>query len=426
MNAGRESESEFHNQLPVTLSEELSAPASDLFPELQHNPGEVLDAVQPTSSYRHLLPPRPLTPALASEQTSLTPELGYPSFRDNHFDTRDLINPLPRTPSPQVVVSGEDGQEYHPNDTQIRPNPKPGSDSDASEPLSFKSIKTVEDCGFARYHPKSQSTVSQAGEAETTAQDLSQGLSAASQHDSDPKVLQNMGSLFETNQGEASPSKEDFDTALDVDNIRDNLCRAYTQSEFNNNDDELFVPLNALCSNISKKNVLCLLRNTFPGATAEEIEGYVEGICGPKLPGTGRRCIFAILVLIDKCESMLDFIKAKVFDIHLPLQVKWNTGTRVHELFNIKDDESLRSPLLFGKPWKSNDFNSFKANQSYMLAPFFWLSGEHVFYYKIPSQNILPFVEYGQETNGGYGTIYKVRIHKAHHSFRRSKVSSTV
>jgi hypothetical protein len=122
--------------------------------------------------------------------------------------------------------------------------------------------------------------------------------------------------------------------------------------------------------------------------------------------------LFAILTLIGKCQSILDFMVEGISDIDLPFQ-----------LSDIKSSENLlgshnsaRIDRLFTK-WSNWDLQELSRFQWSLLAPVLEL-GHSSKHYDFHSNSILPFVEddEGSRVTGGFSSVRRVKIHPAHHT----------
>jgi hypothetical protein len=129
--------------------------------------------------------------------------------------------------------------------------------------------------------------------------------------------------------------------------------------------------------------------------------------------------LFAILVIILKSSSILEFVDENITDDDLPLV-----------RFYIADPQQIRSdrnsfalcgekrkghPIAAMKNWSQRDVKSFSRDQWSFLAPVF-SNGKH---YKFDDNTILPFVEdqegqRGKVRSGGYSQVWGIRIHRDH------------
>jgi len=136
--------------------------------------------------------------------------------------------------------------------------------------------------------------------------------------------------------------------------------------------------------------------------------------------------LFAILTLIGKCKSILDFMVEGISDIDLPFQVS-----------DIKSSENLlashnsaRIYCLLTK-WSNWDLQELSRFQWSLLAPILEL-GHCSKHYDFHSNTILPFAEddEGSRITGGFSSVRRVKIHPAHYTlngdFETEKVSQLI
>ena len=236
-------------------------------------------------------------------------------------------------------------------------------------------------------------------------------------------ILQGVGSSFsQPPRGPSAATTQELENYLEhesIESVGDDIRFAYEWSAYNKTS---FFPLDKLRGIINKTTVQTLLRTAIPQATAPALDYYAEQICGLQLHGTGRRKIFAILVLVNKVEYIKDIIEMNLDDLHLPLEFEWDRGNHKYVVYK-KGDASPRDALSWCMNWTHNDMEGFKNNQSLMSASFLNLPLDDIYFYKLADHFVLPFLEYEPKENSGYGRVLKVKIHRAHHNFRRSKVS---
>ena len=134
--------------------------------------------------------------------------------------------------------------------------------------------------------------------------------------------------------------------------------------------------------------------------------------------------MFAILVLLEKVQFIFDLIHSDVSDSDLPLTLKWHYDNR-YTVYR-RSDNDYRNPLdCFKEPlWGSSELENFNQQQKIFLVPFLELRQGQVSFYPLDnSKIILPFIEYEPQAHGGYGRVWKVKIHAAHHNFRPPNTS---
>jgi serine/threonine protein kinase len=130
---------------------------------------------------------------------------------------------------------------------------------------------------------------------------------------------------------------------------------------------------------------------------------------------TTRRKIFAVLVLMEKVEAILDFLEEEVYDSTLPFVFGKN------QLATSKTTEEPIVIKLFQDKtkWKESEKDSFERYQWEMMAPYFPLScGEQssVRRLAVYDRAVLPFLEAHEESEGGFSIVRKVKIHPAHYN----------
>lgn len=131
--------------------------------------------------------------------------------------------------------------------------------------------------------------------------------------------------------------------------------------------------------------------------------------------GQGARKVFAILVLLERVASVVDFMKCRVYDQHLPLIRRNEVGANF-EL--VRTGCSQESDMSCFQTWRQMDIQQFDNSQWYMMAPIFEIAEEGAKFYQIPSRAIFPWLSYGNpagDTNGS--VVRKVEIHKDHYRF---------
>lgn len=176
---------------------------------------------------------------------------------------------------------------------------------------------------------------------------------------------------------------------------------------------------------------------------SEVLARHVEEVCGSHLQSTGRRKILAILILNGRTASIFDIIEAGMLDIDLPLSGSYDKTRKSVELKRSRDpsprrwwegepgQQNMQDPALLRteprcrfRGWSHTHLDLFRTYQSRMLAPFIRRSSCKVLFYKIPDEAVLPFLEWTMKKEGGYGNVYRVRIHQDHHELEPPPVSS--
>jgi hypothetical protein len=204
-------------------------------------------------------------------------------------------------------------------------------------------------------------------------------------------------------------------------------------------DGRYFIPIDKLAEIITTNSVQVELHGHFPRMSRADAHKYAAVIAGTVVRGqrrntfTSRRRIFATLVLIERVTTILDFIREGLYDSDLPFQLtefmdteQTEVLTSVPEPVDLDKQKRLRK-CFQGDPWTGYSLDSFDRYQWEMLAPIFFPPDdptEKVRFYPFHDSIILPFV-YDEFTtsSGGFSTVWKVKVHKAHRFFDDDAVS---
>jgi len=156
-----------------------------------------------------------------------------------------------------------------------------------------------------------------------------------------------------------------------------------------------------------------------------DLSQYVDKFCSPSVyhdPVTkkqmkrSRRCIFAALALSERVKDAPCFADSEIWDEDLPLE-RHDTAFGTQLVSRV--DQFKRMALPEG--WNYRIAQCFEYYQLYMLSPFFDLASQNdVPFHELDDSCVLPFLEdfHGERRQvGHHGTVWKVRIHPAHHNF---------
>lgn len=182
---------------------------------------------------------------------------------------------------------------------------------------------------------------------------------------------------------------------------------------------------------------------------AEEIcglyRGKEESCRNNDHPPKSYRMIFAILIHLGRTDSIFSFLAEKVGDDDLPLHKSDEAGQQNDYLLFRKRDSAKSKPLNCFSGWRPRLRYKFWSEQWGMLATYFTRDekNDKIQNYHLTEEDILPFTydsrhdtdPNGLQTvsSGGFGLVFKVKIHPAHHAFpsrvseqmpRRSRDSS--
>jgi hypothetical protein len=145
----------------------------------------------------------------------------------------------------------------------------------------------------------------------------------------------------------------------------------------------------------------------------------------PKKRQTTHRKIFAILqTSMLPPETIFELLEERISDADLPLRPLDESAP-----FKVRRRKYEGSPVQCLRSWGPTKIKAFCNEQWAMVSPFF-ARGDHngVQHYRLEPQDILPFTEdsrdklvEGQKSgvlqSGGFGEVFKVRIHPDHHNF---------
>lgn len=201
----------------------------------------------------------------------------------------------------------------------------------------------------------------------------------------------------------ASPRPEDepkssFDASPSV--VEQLMDKLYN-SQYRNASGKYFLPAGALRQVITLGVVRRALQESQADVQSHE---DAERIC------RSYRKIFAILVLVDMVSRIPEFILCNLDDTCLPMP-------------DVRTRDAMPSPtpllenevwMKVTRTWRRRDFDQFKTYQWRVMAPVFTAQDPE---YRLCPSHVLPFVESHEQAEGGFATVYRVRIHPDHHDF---------
>jgi hypothetical protein len=190
---------------------------------------------------------------------------------------------------------------------------------------------------------------------------------------------------------------------------------------------KVFMPLGRLQTLVRVDAVRSELRTELESESLDLDEDLIQTECrkicgGPKQKS--YRSIFALLVLLDKTKQIFRFLRDEVSDDDLPLQQHFYSESST--IFDLRRGGDAGKVLPCFKGWRHMALQQFYDYQWYMLAPFFTKRDGVVQDYQLQKHDILPFTFDSRHdphkdsitiTRGGFGQVFKVRIHSNHHHF---------
>ncbi|KAK3374516.1 kinase-like domain-containing protein, partial [Lasiosphaeria ovina] len=188
-----------------------------------------------------------------------------------------------------------------------------------------------------------------------------------------------------------------------------------------------WLPINMLFALVNPHSVRNALSRALAGRQPplvnedDYLDNYTDKFCSHheysdphtrKALKTSRRGIFAVLALLHKLEDAPFFANSDLWDKDLPL-------VRRNREFVSRADGSKRIAIPGG--WRYPDRDGFGLYQHCVLSPFFDMeSPNDVSFHDVDKSCPLPFIEelYDERpVEGHHGTVWKVKIHPAHHNF---------
>ncbi|SCV57495.1 uncharacterized protein FFB14_15171 [Fusarium fujikuroi] len=188
-----------------------------------------------------------------------------------------------------------------------------------------------------------------------------------------------------------------------------------------------FLPLDKLNEIVIEDSVSVALRECMPNLSHDDAQFHAKMIC-PRSQRNHRepsfRRIFAILTIIQQPQEVFAFMENNITDLDLPLvKVRGEHKGR----YELRRKFQPNRPLEGLDKWSPFLIDSFEGCQWMMMSPFFsWENKRAVRTYFLADQTILPFIEDSsrdvdmeddEDFQGGHGSIFKVKIHPAHHNF---------
>jgi len=122
--------------------------------------------------------------------------------------------------------------------------------------------------------------------------------------------------------------------------------------------------------------------------------------------------IFAILVMIGKSKSIIDFMGEDLSDTDLPISL-----SDIDSSENLPSSHNTERKYRLFENWSKWDLHEFSRFQWSVSTPVFELgSRSEAKHYNFRSHTVLPFVENdeGSRKTGGYSSVWRVKIHPQH------------
>jgi hypothetical protein len=162
-----------------------------------------------------------------------------------------------------------------------------------------------------------------------------------------------------------------------------------------------------------------------PLLTLEAIKAELSLCCAPRerIPsGAGEifeksKKLFAVLLLIEMAASIFDFLDEGILDEHLPLG-RCDIDQTNHICLENYDEGHPYCGCKAMQRWNDEKRKKFAGSQWIVLAPVFQRSTSNdIPHFDFSFNTIMPFIddhEKDADKSGGYGEVWKVKIHPKH------------
>ena len=237
-----------------------------------------------------------------------------------------------------------------------------------------------------------------------------------------PQILVG-GLLHRSNTFEPEVVANDLPTINDKEGVPlDELLREHKTEGMNKQG---FWSLRLLRHILSRERVRKELRK-YPNLDIETYVDYIRPEVDP-LPESSTLTylkIFALLLLFEKGQEILDFVKEKISDQSLPLSHR--PGTKVSR-FDLGRKDAPEHKLECLYKWKTYERESFEKQQWELLTPYFKLDNRsRARHYSFSDRTILPWCKRAKDSilstfpstnDGGFSLVDCVKLDQLSHGF---------
>ncbi|KAK8134994.1 hypothetical protein PG984_007006, partial [Apiospora sp. TS-2023a] len=379
------------------------------FPPLDSSPDEPATFLTPPCSYTRT----------RGQRSHHRTQLPFLSALDTpiHFQSSNIEGAISVSELPTVLIQPIEGDPRSENEKDYA-----GSVFTSEDDFSdFRTIETVSDYGLSHYIPIQVRRYSiPEFKAWQPADSPSQGTSSqeGTFHASSPDETAQAGTHLLPENVSAQTTNEVFVATLDnslkeefsVKNVSERLWGDQIPSEYGVEKRE-YLPQDALLTNLHEMAIQYVLTETF----SDDPSGRLGQICNES-PKSSRRFILAILIMEDRVRCIDDFIDNEIYDTDLPLR-RESTGSLWFRRRKTKEADSDRLLKFPKERWNLRHLSRFCETQYRVITPYMHISNKKVCFYKMDPDVRLPFTGYELKQQGGYGSIYQVKIHRAHHDY---------
>lgn len=309
--------------------------------------------------------------------------------------------------------------------------PGPDTDNLQSSTVSYSSV--ISDLGNTQYLADNRHAISSKDSRASTAElvvHLGGGTGLASK-DHNPELqeadISGQGEILQGEFVEENPENRATQGLNFGESIRAALRESQTTAKGS------YLPLDALNRIVTRERVFQELKHhdVRPsdelGSLTDKIWDIVTSPSSSesRKKKTTRRRIFAILGLMEQFGEIVAFVDDDLYDSDLPFELSKGVRPGLLQLYR-KDKDGNLNPIKLFEKWKAHELESFNTYQFQLTAPYFRLSTEtkrKVRHYHFEENSIiLPFIEDDEVrrgnslSEGGYGDVWRVKIHPAHHN----------
>jgi hypothetical protein len=182
-----------------------------------------------------------------------------------------------------------------------------------------------------------------------------------------------------------------------------NALREISRQPFESDEDRHYIPIDELRSIVNLASIRTLLPSIAKGVHCDRFDDLAQEICGKdQKPARSFRKVLAILILIEKADSILDFVRAGITDARLPLQRLGDNRACVKLRLS---DHDKPDPIPLFEKWGPKQIEEFENRQWETLAPYFSIGAKEddpVPRYELTSRHPLPFDVVVPESGGGH------------------------
>ncbi|KAF5505070.1 putative cyclin-dependent kinase 8 [Colletotrichum siamense] len=223
---------------------------------------------------------------------------------------------------------------------------------------------------------------------------------------------------------------------VDDDELEGNLSDLIFEASCENSQDrQEFLPKSQLDRLIHPNSVRLELKRQLPDLTEDTIRSYANRICHGRAETIEESTtedlvksyqkVFAVLVLVNKVNTIERFLEEGLCDADLPLQRYSRKKDADRRKLELRRKKQPGRRLDCFKSWKQVTIRHFEQYQWAVVPPFFTKGKrKNVQHYVLEPSTVLPFIftdNASGDHQGGYSRVYEADIHPDHHNFNGSQ-----